>query len=511
MIAPIMSRLRRRTFVLLTGVIIFSTLFLLSRRVGISNVGGLTTTPFTNGGSSTSGGGSSSSAASSGGSSSGDNSNNNKETEDDDRKATLIENDEMQKALAPMVYGTSSRPAMKAMQQETLGDMPTEYLLADGSTSSAAEDDEEHTPKGKRLIFIGDVHGQLSAFKDLLKKLDFDKSNGDHLVMLGDMVNKGPDSAGVVQLAMDLDASAVRGNNEDRIILAQAAIKAAAASSAAAAAVAANSTSTSTSSEEKRSESSSEGSRLARRDDGPFIMDNLEQEPFSHGDEEDIATVNSLTHLQMTWLASLPVILRIGHISGATSKPWNAANVVAVHAGLVPGLALDAQDPWAAMNMRSFQYPGEQVRRKQVRKALEKAAKDSNGGKEVKISDSQVDKQVERLRKQRVRESGGEDSDREVIVPMEKHDGDPWADIWDERIKNLAPEERTVVIYGHDAKAGLRVGSDSEPGETYAFGLDSGCVYGRQLSALVLERGSEGVSHKIVQVDCEKVEIKETE
>jgi len=39
----------------------------------------------------------------------------------------------------------------------------------------------------------------------------------------------------------------------------------------------------------------------------------------------------------------------------------------------------------------------------------------------------------------------------------------------------------------------------------YAFGLDSGCVYGNQLSAMVLEMGKDGgVRHKIVQVECEK-------
>jgi hypothetical protein len=45
-----------------------------------------------------------------------------------------------------------------------------------------------------------------------------------------------------------------------------------------------------------------------------------------------------------------------------------------------------------------------------------------------------------------------------------------------------------------------------ETGLRYAFGLDSGCGHGRQLSALVVEAGPAGVSHTVVQVDCSEVD-----
>ena len=70
----------------------------------------------------------------------------------------------------------------------------------------------------RRVIFVGDVHGHLKSLKSLLHKIKFDEKNGDHLVFVGDLVNKGPDSAGVINLAMDVGASAVRGNHEDNVL-----------------------------------------------------------------------------------------------------------------------------------------------------------------------------------------------------------------------------------------------------------------------------------------------------
>ena len=77
--------------------------------------------------------------------------------------------------------------------------------------------------KGKngRLIIVGDVHGMKNELVKLLDKVQFDRDM-DHLILAGDMISKGPDSAGVLDLVMELGASAVRGNHEDRILLAYA-------------------------------------------------------------------------------------------------------------------------------------------------------------------------------------------------------------------------------------------------------------------------------------------------
>lgn len=54
--------------------------------------------------------------------------------------------------------------------------------------------DEEHLPVGnKRLVFVGDVHGCVDELKELLENAKFDEQN-DHLILTGDIVNKGETS-----------------------------------------------------------------------------------------------------------------------------------------------------------------------------------------------------------------------------------------------------------------------------------------------------------------------------
>jgi hypothetical protein len=52
----------------------------------------------------------------------------------------------------------------------------------------------------------------------------------------------------------------------------------------------------------------------------------------------------------------------------------------------------------------------------------------------------------------------------------------------------------TTVLYGHDAKSGLSL-------KEYTKGLDSGCVKGGKLTALVI---SDGGQQKTVQVRCKR-------
>ncbi|DBB05853.1 hypothetical protein WJX82_005807 [Trebouxia sp. C0006] len=70
-----------------------------------------------------------------------------------------------------------------------------------------------------RLIVIGDVHGCAVELAELLVKVRYDQGR-DKLVFVGDLVNKGPNSPQVVQIAMRTGACVVRGNHDDKALAA---------------------------------------------------------------------------------------------------------------------------------------------------------------------------------------------------------------------------------------------------------------------------------------------------
>lgn len=124
----------------------------------------------------------------------------------------------------------------------------------------------------------------------------------------------------------------------------------------------------------------------------------------------------SLSEADWQYLAALPLSLRLpGH------------DTTVVHAGLVPGTAVEAQKARDLMNLRSITSEGEASYR--------------------------VD------------------------------DGVPWASLY------AGPQ---LVVFGHDAIRGLQK-------YAHATGLDTGCCYGRELTALILPE------KRLVSVKARKV------
>ncbi len=67
-----------------------------------------------------------------------------------------------------------------------------------------------------RLIVIGDIHGCAAELAELLAELA--PKHDDRVVLLGDLVNRGPDSRGVIELARAHRAVALLGNHELRLL-----------------------------------------------------------------------------------------------------------------------------------------------------------------------------------------------------------------------------------------------------------------------------------------------------
>ncbi|KAG7404148.1 Bis(5'-nucleosyl)-tetraphosphatase, symmetrical [Fusarium oxysporum f. sp. rapae] len=324
---------------------------------------------------------------------------------------------------------------------------------SEGITVVAALPDEyvPTTDNKRRIIVIGDLHGMIDPLNTLLEGTGFD-STKDHIVSVGDMVNKGPDSAGVVKRLMDLNASAVRGNHEDRVLLAWVAYN-------------------------------------TMEDVAADLAVNDAEAP--PGESGDLKTARTLSPEQLDWLKSLPVILTVDPL-----------NLYIVHAGLVPGIELEQQDPWAVMNMRSLTYPTDNFRRKEEQKQEEKEQKKKKEGERKK-------QEEEKKNKNSCRDVAEPDAATENIViekimpnqdawiPIDNHDGDKWADFWNREQKRVAKSYRRTVIYGHDSQRGYQE-------DLYTFGLDSGCVKGGALSGFIIQAVEGAWTHTTVQVPCKE-------
>ncbi|KAL6794720.1 Metallo-dependent phosphatase-like protein [Trichoderma sp. SZMC 28013] len=343
-----------------------------------------------------------------------------------------------------MTYGSFRRPDM------------------DGLTLMASLPDElvPTFENKRRLVIVGDIHGMDAVLEQLLQKVDFDGAR-DHLIATGDMINKGPDSPGVVARLMRLNASAVRGNHEDRILLS-----------------------------------------LAEAEAQTGVSKDLSSpDAESHrGEAEFLATGRKLSKEQVRWLAKLPVILAVEPL-----------RMYIAHAGLVPGVRPELQDPWAVMNMRTLIYPREDMRKNELKKKSETKRDSANNSTSDEATQSspptslpsentEFEKEEEEEQGETLESIAQKDAytDREVAIPVEGRDGEKWANAWNRFQKRLKKSHRYTVVYGHDAKRGFRQ-------ERYTFGLDSGCVRGGALTALVVEGkegGKGGFTHTVMQVNC---------
>lgn len=67
-----------------------------------------------------------------------------------------------------------------------------------------------------RIIAIGDIHGCHEEFSTLLNRLAL--TADDRVILLGDLVNRGPSSTRVIDIAREVKATALLGNHELRLL-----------------------------------------------------------------------------------------------------------------------------------------------------------------------------------------------------------------------------------------------------------------------------------------------------
>ena len=149
-----------------------------------------------------------------------------------------------------------------------------------------------------RTLFIGDVHGCASELDALLEECGWQP--GERVVLVGDLVAKGPDSAGVVSRARELGLQAVRGNHDEHVL---------------------------------------------RWHQG-------HQKPGKKLKPEHQQVLDTLTPEDWKYLDSLPLYLRLPEL-----------NAIAVHGGVVPGVPLKEQRQEHLLNLRSITLDGKPSKR----------------------------------------------------------------------------------------------------------------------------------------------------
>jgi predicted phosphodiesterase len=145
-----------------------------------------------------------------------------------------------------------------------------------------------------RTLFIGDVHGCAEELEELLRECGY-REGEDRVVLVGDLVAKGPDSAGVVRRAREGGMLAVRGNHDAHVL----------------------------------------------RWHWGRMREGKKPKP------EHQQVLDTLTDEDWAYLESLPLHLHLPEL-----------NVRVVHGGLVPGVPLAEQRPELLLNLRSITPEG---------------------------------------------------------------------------------------------------------------------------------------------------------
>ncbi len=62
-----------------------------------------------------------------------------------------------------------------------------------------------------KVLVIGDIHGELETFKEFIKDIDRSKTR---IILVGDLIDRGPNSEGVIDFVRNNAIECVKGNHE---------------------------------------------------------------------------------------------------------------------------------------------------------------------------------------------------------------------------------------------------------------------------------------------------------
>lgn len=170
-----------------------------------------------------------------------------------------------------------------------------------------------------RSIIVGDVHGCCDELEDLLSYVGFGRS--DRLYFVGDLIVRGPKPRATLALVRELGGKAVRGNHEDRLL------------------------------RWRRADALDEHAKEHAKKHAKKVAKAIASRP-SVPPRKPIGpltrkTAESLRKKDWELIESFPLWLDL---------PEHGVRIV--HAGVVPGYAIQHQDPRVLMNIRSLVRAG---------------------------------------------------------------------------------------------------------------------------------------------------------
>jgi len=173
-------------------------------------------------------------------------------------------------------------------------------------------------------------------------------------------------------------------------------------------------------------------------------------------------------------------------------KDCRTANIF--YPGMVPDMSIDDQEPWAMYNIRALIEFNGHDKITQSEKFLDTI--------EDRLTDMYPGKEPSQSELKEAQQSAITKYEKVGFLPTgEFKDGKWWGESWNEVQRARPKSDRLTLVYGHDSKRGLQM-------KEYSFGLDSGCVNGGKMTALVLKsrRADDGetvaLERSLVSVSC---------